>query len=139
MDKQVTLSTIPKRAIAFFIDEVILTIIFFIAFGNQIDFNADNHSIQQMLVKLMPYYIFMQIVYQTIFIFLYGYTIGKKIVKIKCVNFNNQKPTFIQSFVRSVFRVIGEKILYIGFLFVFFTPLKQCLHDYVAKTLVVND
>ena len=81
----------------------------------------------------------MKVIYQTYFIWYYGATIGKTIMKLKVIDFNHLgRVTFIQALIRSMGRIISESFFYIGFLMAFYTESRQTLHDKFGKTLVVN-
>jgi len=40
---------------------------------------------------------------------------------------------------RASLRIVSEEIFYVGFIFAFFSPMAQTLHDKLSKCVVVND
>ncbi|MCI6988845.1 MAG: RDD family protein [Campylobacter sp.] len=138
MNDGVKLASFSKRMIAFFIDDILVSSLFLFAFWGQIDIGGDQEKLAGSLVALIPYLLFLQVVYHLVFVWIYGATLGKMAMKIKCLNSFGQKPNFLEAFVRSVFRMIGQQIFYIGFVIAFFNPLRQGLHDKLAKTVVVE-
>lgn len=137
MNDGVKLAPFSKRMIAFFIDDILVSLLFLFAFGGNFDFGDQEKAVQS-LMTFIPYLLFLQVAYQLIFVWIYGATLGKMLMKIKCLNSFGQKPNFLEAFVRSVFRMIGQQIFYIGFIIAFFNPLRQGLHDILAKTVVVE-
>ncbi|WP_345992599.1 RDD family protein [Sulfurimonas sp. HSL-1716] len=137
--EQFVLASIQKRALAFFIDEVLLSIIF-IAIIWKYFVQATN--IEQMIDLTNSFvleYMALKIVYQTFFVALYGASIGKIVTKIKVIEIMTlEKPGIIVSFNRAVFRVISEMIFYLGFLWGVMNPSRQAWHDLTAKTLVID-
>ncbi|MBU4017480.1 RDD family protein [Patescibacteria group bacterium] len=68
----------------------------------------------------------------------YGQTIGKKIMKIKVVTYDDRTPTKSDFFRREIIgKFLSAIILGIGYLQVIWNPKKQALHDKCAKTYVV--
>lgn len=67
-------------------------------------------------------------------------TPGKIAVKIKVVNLNGQRISFLQALKRNFGRLISSLILYLGFFMVLWDENKNTFHDNFAKTYVVmND
>ena len=68
-----------------------------------------------------------------------GQTLGKKVMGIKVVDANGQKPSAITFFLRDVVgKLVSGIILGIGYLFVIWDSKKQALHDKIASTYVVR-
>jgi len=64
-------------------------------------------------------------------------SLGKVAVKIKVVDRNGDKLSFIHAFGRNAGKIFSGLILYIGFFMAIWTEQKQTLHDVMAKTYVV--
>jgi len=80
----------------------------------------------------------LKVMYHTFFVWQNGMTLGKYLTKIKVVEIDTmQKPTLIKAFLRALVRVVSEAFFYLGFLFAFFLPLKQTLHDKVTNCVVI--
>jgi len=65
-------------------------------------------------------------------------TLGKKLLGISVINLSGDRISFGQAFARNFFRSVSAVLLMAGYLCVLFTPKKQALHDYAARTLVIK-
>jgi len=80
-----------------------------------------------------------KVLYHTLLIWQSGMTLGKYIMKIKAVDmFTGERLSFLQAFWRASVRLISEMFFYIGFLFAFFSPLHQTLHDKLSNCVVID-
>ena len=133
------LADIKKRAVAFLIDEMLLSLLLVIAMSDSFS-NAKNiEEIILLTNQVMFEYLLIKIIYQTFFVMQYGATIGKIIMKIRVVEIRTlQNPTFLCALNRAIFRIISEMIFYLGFLWGVMDPSRQTWHDKTAKTLVIN-
>jgi uncharacterized RDD family membrane protein YckC len=77
------------------------------------------------------------IVYATVAELLAGRTIGKAIFGLRVQTITGGKPTFWAIVLRNVLRIVDLYIVPLAT--VLFTPLKQRLGDFVARTTVVAD
>lgn len=138
MNEEISLAPFSKRLFAFLIDEFIVGILILIIFYEQIS----NLLTPDDVTNLAPLFLVPQTVirlfYHTFFIYYYGATLGKKALKIKCINQDKQNPDFWASLSRALVRFFSEAIFYLGFVWAFFDPLRRTWHDRVAKTLVIN-
>ncbi len=137
--EKLVLSTIIRRGFAFFIDEFIVSILFYIIYANRF-FNATSvNAIIELVDMLFVQVILLKIIYQTFFVWMYGATPGKMLLKIKIVFIEDfEKPNLTYSFLRAVVRIFSEMIFYLGFLWAVFDSVNQTWHDKIAKTVVVN-
>jgi uncharacterized RDD family membrane protein YckC len=78
------------------------------------------------------------ILYLTGFLTAHGQTPGKAVMRLRVVVENGQKPTVLNSFVRSVVWIFSMSLLFLPFAFAFFNPQRRALHDLVAGTYVVE-
>ena len=60
------------------------------------------------------------------------------VVKIKCVNYQNEKPEFKEATLRSFIRIFSEMIFYLGFIWAALNPTSQTWHDKLSKILVID-
>ena len=68
-----------------------------------------------------------------------GQTLGKKVLGIKVVDAQGNKPTAITFFLREIIgKAVSGIILGIGYLMVLWDGKKQALHDKIASTYVVR-
>jgi len=65
-------------------------------------------------------------------------TLGKIILGMKVVDYNNQRISFAQATGRHFSKIISTVILMIGFIMIAFTQRKQGLHDMIAGTLIIK-
>lgn len=66
-------------------------------------------------------------------------TLGKVILGMKVVDYNNQRISFARATGRYFSKIISTIILMIGFIMIAFTSRKQGLHDMIARTLVIKN
>ena len=134
-----TLASIGKRGMAFFIDELLLTTLFMVVLWDSVSQATD---MQEMLFITNAYvfeYMGMKVLYQTLFVALYGATLGKMAVKIRVVALSDGGiPSWTAAFNRAVFRILSEMIFYLGFIWAMFDPGNQAWHDRTAGTVVVD-
>jgi uncharacterized RDD family membrane protein YckC len=133
------LATIQKRAFAFFIDELLLAFLFLFIIYDQIAAVGDPDAVVALINTFTFEYMLIKIFYQTLFVYFYGATLGKILMKIQSVDaVTLQRPIFGSALNRSVFRIISEMIFYLGFIWAFYSNNRQSWHDKTARTLVVN-
>jgi len=137
--ENLTLASVQKRAVAFFIDEMLLSFLLVIAMS---DAFSNAKTMEDIIILTNSYvmqYILMKIVYQTFFVMQYGATLGKIAMKIRVIEIATlANPSFAVSLNRAIFRIISEMLFYIGFVWAMMDPARQAWHDKTAKTLVVN-
>jgi uncharacterized RDD family membrane protein YckC len=136
----IELSTINKRLTAFVIDDIIISILFMIIFFDKFrSLSGDLEATIAFMNSIFLYMISVKTLYQTIFIALYGQTIGKMAMKIKVINIDYfDNPDFIESFIRAIGRVVSEVVFYLGFIWANYNLSRQTWHDKLAKTIVVD-
>lgn len=137
--EQITLADNRKRIFSYAIDDILISLIFVIIFWNQI---ATSESVTQTMAIVNQAFfeiIIVKILYHAFFVFQYGATIGKIVMKIRVLEVHTlDTPTFMSSLTRGVFRVVSEVMFYLGFVIAFFDMNKQTLHDKIAKCVVVD-
>lgn len=137
--EEMTLASIKKRSMAFFIDEMLLSFILLIALWDSF---IDAKTVEEVIFVTNTFvleYMAMKIFYQAFFVMQYGASIGKIIMKIKVIEIKTlQNPSVVSALNRGIFRVISEMLFYLGFLWGMMDPSRQTWHDKTAKTLVVN-
>ena len=135
----IVLAQNKKRAMAFFVDEMLLSFLLVIALWDSFQSAQTMEELIKITNTFVLEYMFMKIVYQAFFVMQYGATLGKILMKIRVIEVNTmQTPNVIVALNRSVFRVISEMIFYLGFLWGLLNPERQAWHDKTAKTLVVD-
>jgi len=139
------IAPLGKRVIAFGIDEIILATLFTIVLLviDEPEIMAavqsrSNLEVQKIASKFILHYAIIKFLYHTIFVYLYGASLGKLAVKIYCVRADGSSMDIATAAIRAAVRLISEMIFYMGFLVALFTNSRQSLHDMAAKTLVVE-
>ncbi len=133
------LASIPRRAAAFFIDEFLLSILFTVVLWDQISRATNFETFLFITNAYALEYLGLKIAYQTIFVGLYGASLGKMAMRLRVVAVDSgATPGWGAAFNRGVFRVISEMIFYLGFIWAMFDPFNQAWHDRSARTIVVN-
>ncbi len=134
------LASFSKRAYAFFIDDFIISMLFVVMFWDRFKTLDDSESMVLFMNSLFVYIMVVKTLYQTIFIALYGATLGKMALKMHVVDTEYLgKPSFFEALLRAVMRVVSEALFYVGFLSANFNNMRQTWHDKFGKTLVVDD
>jgi uncharacterized RDD family membrane protein YckC len=137
--EEMVLATVKKRAMAFFIDEMLLSLLLILGLGDSF---FEAKTLEEMILLTNTFileYMAVKIVYQAFFVMQYGATLGKIIMKIRVVEIQNlQTPNVVSSLKRSFVRIFSESIFYLGFLWGAMDPSRQTWHDKIAKTLVVD-
>jgi len=140
IDKEkVNLSSINKRANAFFIDEMLLSFLLVISLWDSFSNVSTLEEVVILTNKFILEYMFIKIIYQAFFVMKYGASLGKIVMKIRVIEIRTlQNPSVVSSLNRAIFRIISESFFYLGFLWGFFDKFKQTLHDKTAKTIVID-
>ena len=66
-------------------------------------------------------------------------TYGKQLLKIRVTDLQGLRIDRAKAFTRNFFKIASTLTLFIGYLMSFFNKKQQCLHDYIAETLVIKD
>jgi len=137
--ENLNLASTKKRAMAFFVDEMLLSFLLIIALWDSFVNAASTEEIIVLTNSFVLEYMMMKIIYQGFFVMQYGATLGKLMMKIKVIEIKTlDNPNVLVSLNRAIFRVISELVLYLGFLWGILNPSRQAWHDLTAKTLVVD-
>jgi len=146
MDTTYYLATRIQRLLASIIDGLILiTITFPLMYFT---LTLSSSIIEVFFISLLSYLIFILINYK--FLVDDGQTIGKKILKIKIVNLEGEVPSKKHLSIRyfllfilhklpltGMARTIMGILALINILFIFGKD-KRCIHDHIAKTIVIK-
>ena len=137
--ENITLADTKKRAMAFFIDEMLLSFLLIISLWDAFTNAQTVEAMIDLTNSFVLEYMFMKLVYQAFFVMQYGATIGKIIMKIRVIEIRTlSNPSVVSALNRSIFRILSEMFLYLGFLWGMLDPSRQTWHDKTAKTLVSN-
>ena len=137
--ENITLASIKKRAFAYTIDEILISVLFMIIYFGQIPKDASYVETINLLNGLFSYIILLKIIYQAFFVWAYGATPGKMLMKIRVIStIDLSNPNILYSLNRALIRIVSESLFYIGFLWALTNPKRETWHDKVARTLVIN-
>lgn len=137
--ENITLATLQKRGLAYMIDEILISVLFALIYFDQIPDNMTTEEMIDAVNGLFGYVVVLKVIYQTYFVWMYGATLGKIAMKIRVISTDDlEKPSFLFSLSRAVFRIVSESIFYLGFVWAALNPKRETWHDRVANTLVVN-
>ena len=135
------LASMRSRALGYVIDDFLVTIIIMMIFWEDIiSVSQDMDALMYLLKAELAFpLIMLKVIYQTFFVWYYGATIGKIVVKIRVIDANKWgRVSIISSFLRAVGRIFSEMFFYIGFLIGFFNNGRKTFHDITGRSLVVN-
>jgi len=137
-----------KRIWSFVIDDMVINLFLMIIFSSQItalmsgvtEVNEQSVLlINQFIMDNIATVLAIKVLYHTLLIWQSGMTLGKYIMKIKAVDVvTGGRLSFQQAFWRASVRLISEMFFYIGFLFAFFSPLHQTLHDKLSHCVIID-
>lgn len=137
--ENITLAPLKKRALAYLIDEILVSLLFIFIYVDQIPDNATTEETITIINSLVFYVMVLKVVYQAFFVWMYGATLGRIAMKIKVISLGDlENPSLLFSLSRASFRIISESIFYLGFLWAVLNPKRETWHDKVSNTLVVN-
>ena len=142
------IATIPKRTVAFVIDDIVVSIFFVAIFYDQmIMLMSGVSALDQSTAEAMNVFVqenilvffVIKILYHTVLVWQSGMTLGKYVVKIKVIDYQTEQiPSFVKAFLRALLRVPSELFFYVGFMLAFFTPLRQTFHDKFSNCVVID-
>ncbi len=137
--QNLSLASLQKRAGAFFVDECILSVLFIIIYFDKFTLASSQEQMLGLINMLLWQLIILKVIYQSFFVWMYGASLGKMVFKIKIISINTaQNPDIFASFLRANIRILSEWFFYIGYIWAYFNPARQTIHDKFSKTLVIN-
>lgn len=129
-------ASFKDRFLAFIIDQLVFLIPFILYLYAIFIIFIKDYSIAFNLSAFLFSLLF--IVYNTLFIWRSGATIGKRLLKIKVVNDQHQSINFWRALSRESIGKFLSIIFYLGYLWVLIDTRKQGWHDKLAKTFVLK-
>jgi uncharacterized RDD family membrane protein YckC len=137
--ESIVLAPIKKRAVAFMIDETLLSLLLIFALWDSFVNAQTMEEMINLTNSFVLEYMMMKFIYQAFFVMQYGATLGKMAMKIRVIELKTvANPNVLVSLNRSSVRILSETILYLGFLWGMLDPSRQAWHDKTARTLVVD-
>ncbi len=134
------LASTKSRIKAFVIDDLAITFVVMLMMWEQISVSGGEFlAILAIINSAFVQVVILKFLYQTFFIWYFGATLGKIVVKIKVIDFDNfGRVSLMNSVSRSLARILSEMVFYIGFMMAFYTESRQTFQDKMGKTLVVD-
>lgn len=136
--EEILIASPKKRAFAFVIDDVVVSVLFFAIYFDA--FTSVSDDIVALNAKIASFawqLIALRVLYQTFFVWRYGATLGKIALKIRCLDEDLlDTPNLAKSFLRACIRVVSETCFYLGFAWAFGNAQRQTWHDRLARTIV---
>ncbi len=145
------IANIGNRIVAYLIDGAILGgiagVIFIASMAIGIGANAGGNGSAGGVFAIIFGVVFIYIIYPLGFLLYFTLmeasekqaTIGKSVMKIKVVNYNGERLSTSESFVRNFLgRIVSMLTCGIGLFMALFTENNQGLHDMIGKTYVVE-
>ena len=137
-----------KRIWSFVIDDMVINLFLMIIFSSQMtalmsgitEVNEESIAlVNQFIMDNIAVVLAIKVLYHALLIWQSGMTLGKYIMKIKAVDMlSGERLSFTQALWRASVRLISEMFFYVGFLFAFFSPLHQTLHDKLSNCVVID-
>jgi uncharacterized RDD family membrane protein YckC len=138
--ENLSLASTSKRATAFFLDELLLSLLLIVSFWESFNNAATIQEVILISQQLTIEYILLKIIYQAFFVYKYGATLGKMAMRIRVISVATlENPTVTSSLNRAFVRIFSEMFFYLGFLWGMMEPFKRTWHDLSAKTLVIEN
>lgn len=133
------IASTKKRIGAFFIDDVVVSLLFLAIFWTPLSMLKSVESINIFLSQNFPYIILIKVLYHTFFVWQNGMTLGKYFMKIKVISLDTSRiPRFQVALLRALLRILSDLFFYLGFIMAFFNPLVQTFHDKLSKCVVID-
>lgn len=134
---------ITKRFLALLIDSFIVIILnmgigVIFLFGMKILYSADPNTYENITLTFFMTPIIVIFYFSIMDCSKYSGSIGKVLCKIKVVDYNGVRISFVISFARTILKGLSC-IGMIGFFIALFNEKRQALHDMITKCLVIEN
>lgn len=109
--ENITLASIPSRAMAFVIDEVIVSMLFIAIYWDKFTNSANVEQTVILMNTMVMYVMLIKVLYHGFFVWMYGATPGKMVAKIRVIYmYDLDNPSPGQALLRALVRVVSETI-----------------------------
>lgn len=100
--ENITLASLQKRGLAYFIDEILISVLFSLIYFDQIPENMSTEEMIGAINSLFGYVVVLKVIYQTYFVWMYGATLGRIAMKIRVISTDDlENPSFLLSLSRA--------------------------------------
>ncbi|ANV97387.1 hypothetical protein BBW65_00485 [Helicobacter enhydrae] len=139
--EQIVLAPILRRFFAINIDLLLVSFIFQMFFWNDLkSISGDTQAVVQFVSGYSLHLLLFMFVYEWLMTYAYGATLGKIVCKIRVVSIALlDHPAIVAAFLRALLKMLQFFIIPPLFCLVFFTFLRQGLHDWLAKSIVIKN
>ncbi|MCW1360884.1 RDD family protein [Campylobacter sp. US33a] len=136
--ENLSLASFPKRIVAFILDNIILSLVVIVMMFDKIEFQTPEDFAFN-LQKYSFFIMLLQFFYHTLFVYLYGASLGKMICKIQVIDeVMLDKPNLMQSIFRAAGKQLSEMLFMLGYVWAFGNQERKTWQDYFAKTVVID-
>jgi uncharacterized RDD family membrane protein YckC len=143
LDAEVTAGERPvgfwARLGAYLIDTVILSVVFFIAFGSKLDFTKATtpEDIMNIIKPLQLPVMLINTLYNVALNAVFGATLGKMALGARIVNLDGSPIGIGRAVLRWLATLLSQFLCWTGYFFIPFRHDKRALHDLIAGTKVI--
>ena len=137
------IAPLDRRFWAYVIDSVLISFLIFVINFNTIaelsmqSIKDSTKALQEMPLLALEVYV-LGFLYQGLFTFLYGASLGKMALKIRVISVDLlDSPNALYSFWRAFLREVSQVVYFIPFFFAFGDRLKRTLYDRASRTIVI--
>lgn len=124
-----------RRFIASIVDSILLTTAFNILMWFIFPESLKDNQIFLFVITVIPNWLYYALLESSA----KQGTLGKIVLGMKVVDYNNQRISFTRATGRYFSKIISAIILMIGFIMIAFTARKQGLHDMIARTIIIKN
>ncbi len=138
--EELKVASLTKRIISMTVDDFLISFLIVIAFYDQFKMVKSYEEMIILTDKLFFFIFLAYTLYHWLFIALYGKTLGKMIVKIRCIDVNTlDNPSLFKALIRSIVRNFDEMFFYLGMLYAVVDPLNRAFHDLISGCVVIEE
>ncbi|MGW8169072.1 MAG: RDD family protein [Sulfurovaceae bacterium] len=128
-----------KRIASFIIDDLVLSMLIFVIFYNQLSAITDIETLSVFMNDNFYIIASVKLLYHWVLIWQNGMTVGNFALKIRVVDEDSSTLlSWHKALLRSLLRLFSEAAFYIGFLVAFVSPKVQTMHDKFSNAVVVD-
>jgi uncharacterized RDD family membrane protein YckC len=137
--ESLSLASTSSRGKAFILDELLISTLVMIAFWDKISGAVSITESIEAVNSLFMVIVVLKIAYQSVFVYMYGATLGKIWQKIMVVEVRDfYRPSLLVAINKAIIRIFSEWVMYFGFIWAYMNDNKQTWHDKVGKTIVID-
>jgi uncharacterized RDD family membrane protein YckC len=133
------ITPIKKRIASFIIDDLVLSMLIFVIFYNQLSAITEMEALSGFMNDNFYIIASVKLLYHWVLVWQNGMTVGNFVLKIRVVDEESGiLLLWYKALLRSFLRLFSEAAFYIGFLVAFVSPKVQTMHDKFSNAVVVD-